>query len=460
MDPSKLSGPPPTPKAAEHFEKARALVWAGDLMAAKAEYNQVMRLDPRTTEAFFEEIVVCGLMQDYIAGPGVTNAVMAFQFMPVAQVIVESRLAPNVNFQQTGNVKPPEIDVDSSPVSPLLRGARAIHFMFERAQENEPDPLERAEDYARDALKQKPKCGWIAAILAQVLVKRNRAADALTILEENRDYAGVSASMRSWAQGLALENLDKTVEADAAFSAIRHPPFSVLGRDERGYMWRRKGDVEASVAVYAQASPGSIVDGFLHGRTLWCVGREADAAKVLDESIDCIQQGGYIVALYRASRWPESATKLALYTQRDPEGGMTWAPEIRGLRARIAARAGDAQRADAEAARLREPFGLRDLERSGVNTEWIRAHWKAELGATEGTFALLQGDFPKARGLYDEAIAAAPDLFPGDAHLDRATLLSKTGDRTAAIAACESASQVDPMVFGPLAKKRIAELSR
>jgi tetratricopeptide (TPR) repeat protein len=429
-------------------------------MGAKAEYNRVMQLDPRTTEAFFEEIVVCGLMQDYIAGPGVTNAVLAFQFMPVAQVIVESRLAPNLNFSQQGPVKQTDIDVDSSAMSPLLRGARAVHFMFEREVENEPNPLERAEDYARDALKQKPKCGWIAAVLAQVLVKRNRAAEALTLLEENRDYTGVSASMRGWAQGLALENLDKTVEADAAFSAIKYPPFSVLARDERGYMWRRKGDLEASMAVYQNASPASIVDGFLHGRMLWCLGKETEAAKVLDESIDCIQQGGYIVALYRASRWPEMAIKLALFTQRDPEGAMSWAPEIRGLRARIAARGGDAQRADSEAARIREPFGLRDLERQGVNTEWIRAHWKCELGATEGTFALLQGDLKKARGLYDDAIAGAPDVFPGDAHLDRATLYEKLGDRSAAIAACESASQIDPMVFGPLAKKRIAELSR
>src|SRR5262249_32670050 len=160
-----------------------------------------------------------------------------------------------------------------------------------------------------------------------------------------------------------------------------------------------------------------------------------------------------IAALYKASKWPEIALKLALYTQREPEGGMSWAPEVRGLRARLAARQGDAKRADAEASRLREPFGLRDLERSGVNTEVIRLHWKVELGATEGTFALLQGDLEKARRTYDDAIAVAPEMFPADAHLDRATLLSKAGDRSGAIAACESASQVDPMVFGPLAKK-------
>jgi Tfp pilus assembly protein PilF len=108
---------------------------------------------------------------------------------------------------------------------------------------------------------------------------------------------------------------------------------------------------------------------------------------------------------------------------------------------------------------MRDPPGLTDMERAGVDAQFTRTLWRIERTAAEGTIALVKGDAEQARKSFDEAIHDAPDLFPPDAQLDRAGMFEKAGDRANAIAACNSAVAVDPFLDA-VVKKRIAAIQR
>jgi len=458
--PPPMDTPTPGPSAAaEKLAQARTILWSGDLEKALTAYHEARTLDPKAVEVELEEIIVAAFLERYVAAPDSTARITANQASPAALVIIESALAPGVNF--TGGQGTFEIDVSGSPVAPLLRACRARHLIsLYDGGSNDQTLLDRSEALLRDALKERPRCGWIACWLSHVLIRRNLNEDTVKLLDEDRDYEGISASQRAECKGSALLGLHKALEAESVLRKAERPPFSVWARTQRLLLWVQQNDLRAATAVFENQLPGSVADGLSIGRCFYALDMKPSARAVLDGVIDCAENGGDFVTFWRACRYPAEELKLPLALgHRSSEVLTGSAVEARGLRARIAARMGDFATAEADVAHIRSEPGFADLEKQGSDMGGYRVVWQAERTATEATIAYERKDYPLARRIFAEAVDQTPDYVPGDAHLDRAAVLFTCRDYEGAIAACNSAVAADS-TLETVAKKRIAVIER
>lgn len=437
---------------------ARNALWLGDINKARAAYKQALAIDPKNGDAILEDILAASFVHDYTAGANAAAAVIAHKDNPACVIVAEAALVPDL---ETGVNSSEDNEYDlESPVGPLLRAVRANHFLETSDQRGgDATLLARAEAMIREGLRQRPRCGLLATVLADVLIRTDKADKAIHLLDEDRDYLGVSESMRWFSKGNALMAKESWLDADATLKRVKDPPYALFARGARATIWAKQGDAAAAIAVYERSEPCTVSDWVIFARCQIALDKETEARRALDAAIKLAEDGGDPLGVFRAlGRSPEDCA-LALTVRRQPEALVSGGAEARGLRARLAARRHDFDRAEEDVAKLRDDGVLPELEKAGIDVSAVRTLRRVEEAAANGTIALEKNLLADAKRFFAAALEDSPDEFPADAHLDRSRLLEAAGDRAGAIAACTSASSSDP-TLGPIAKARIAELRR
>ncbi len=449
----------PTVEAARIVDEARRTLWTGDLATAREHYRHALALDPSNPDAILEDVLAAALLHDEAAGgtPAVTDAVHRRKSSPLALTVVACGLVPDLKADAARADDP---DVGGGPVAPLLRAARAAR-LIELSDRNlgDGDLLDRADRLLRGALEGRPRWGVATALLAQVLVREDKDDEALAALGEEGDIAGAALAMRGLAKGFTLLDQGKDSDADAVLKTVTEPPFDALARGDRASAHAHGGDAAATVAAFEGHDPARIEDWTTLARALLTLGKNTEARRALDTAVEIAMEGGEALALFRATNRTKEDEARLLLVRCVPEELDPDAAAARGLRARVAARSGDVERAFADLAVLTNARAIDELEHDGVDLAALRRYREAQAVATSGTIALVRGDPTTARIRFMDALAADPDAVPSDIRFDYARLLANAGDNAGAIAELASAAATQPLL-GALAREKIAELEK
>jgi hypothetical protein len=458
--PAPVPDPAPPPaqdegkKAAqEKVLEARAAVYSGDLAKARELYAKALEEHKGHRTAILEDILVASLLQDYSVGYDKADLVNE-KAGPAASVILTAELVPLSALGATD-----EVSVEGSPVAPLLRSVLARHELELYELDLSPEHVKRAQKLARAALDEKPRSGFLATVLAAALAADDDLREkALAVLDEDRDYEGVSASWRAFVKGTVLASLERPLDADAVLKKAEADPFRALARDARARVWFGKGDFEAVLSIYAEGPPASIEGFRLRARAAIALDKKDEARKVLDQGVLTLEQGGDVAALCRALKRPRQDLEHALLVRPSLEPLVPYGIALRGLRARFLARAGENAAADRDVAVLLAPPALENAKLLGYDVSDVQKFSSAEGYASRAVLNWVKGDKTRAKKLFESALSQRKDGIPADAQIERAALLVALGDADGARAALEAARR-DPSVAA-LAKKKLQELER
>ncbi|MBI3723675.1 protein kinase [bacterium] len=421
--PPLYTAPPKT--AEEAIERARARIWTGDLLGARAIYAEALRMAPSNADAGFEDYVVGTFLDLPGAGTSWQELLGSHPKHPIALVIADAVKA------QTGTAPDPEAveaAIARSPVGPLLR---AFH--------SQSTDLASSLKELKRALEERPRCGLIACDYALALVDARKPEDALKLLAEERDYEGVSASLREAARGRTYEAQRRWEQADASYAKVVAPATKVVdARGRRALIAIARSDFAGAIAFHGGREPGSIEDRIALARCLLALEKKEEARTVLDLAVEISEQGGDMLGILRAAGGHENDKRFVQGVSFVLPGTPHDA-EARGRRARLAARMGDLKTAQDDT----EKFG------DGAS---------GERRATKATIALVKGNAEAAEKLFSKAFDNE-DPPAADALLDRALALEKLGDVSGATTALKNAIAADP-ALGAEARARLVRLER